>query len=73
MGFEYLQHWKLHNLSGKTVLLLGHSHSKEVFPYVHMELPVFQFAFVALGSVSGDHWKEPVSILYAFPSSILIC
>jgi len=39
-AFEYLQRWKVYNLSGQPVPVLGHPHSKEVFPYSQTEPPV---------------------------------
>ena len=43
IAFEYLQGWRLHNLSGQPVPVLGHPHSKKVFPDVQREPPVLQF------------------------------
>ena len=43
MGLEYLHRRRLHHLSEKPVPVMHHSNSKEVFPDVHMELPIFQF------------------------------
>jgi len=40
---EYLWRWRLHNLSGHPVLVLGHPHSEKVFLHVQMEPPAFQF------------------------------
>ena len=31
IAFEYLQGWRLHNLSGQPVPVLGHPHNKKVF------------------------------------------
>ena len=47
MAFEYLQGWRLHNLSGQPVPVLSHPHSEKVFPGVHREPPVFQFVPIA--------------------------
>ena len=33
-GFEYLQGWRLHNLSGQPIPVSGHPHGKNVFSYV---------------------------------------
>ncbi|XP_068793723.1 lebercilin isoform X2 [Struthio camelus] len=40
-AFEDLQRRRLHHLSGQPVPVLCHPHSKEVFPQVQRELPVF--------------------------------
>lgn len=37
---EYLQGRRLHGLSGQTVLVLSHPHSKEAFPHIQVKLPV---------------------------------
>jgi len=42
-AFEYLQGRRLHNLSGRSVPVLSHPHSKNVFPNVQTEASVFQF------------------------------
>jgi len=55
MFFEYLQGWRLHNLSGQPVPGLGHPHSEETFPDVQMEPPVFQFVPIASCPVTGHH------------------
>lgn len=39
MAFEYLQGCRLYNLSGQPVLVLSHSHSKNVFPHEQRKLP----------------------------------
>ena len=39
--FEYLQGWRLHNLSGKPVPVLSHSQSEKVFPDIQREPPMF--------------------------------
>jgi len=41
MDFEYLQAWRIHNLSGQPVPALSHPHSKKVFPDVQRKPPVF--------------------------------
>lgn len=55
MTFEYLQRWRLHNLSGQsqTVTVLGCPPSKKVFFDVQRETPVFQFVLIAPCSVTG--------------------
>jgi len=55
MAFEHLQGWRLHNLSGRPVPVLGHPHSEKVFPDVQREPPVFQCVPVASGPVTGHH------------------
>ena len=41
-AFEYLQGWRIHNLSGQPVPVLSHPHGAKVFPDVQVEPPVFQ-------------------------------
>lgn len=53
MAFGCLLRWRLHNLCQCSVTL-----SKKAFPYTQMELPVF--LPIAIGPVTGHHWKEPV-------------
>ena len=65
MAFEYLQGWRLRNLSGQPVPVLSHPHSKKVLPAVLREPPVFQSVPAASGPVTGHHWKEPGSVLFA--------
>uniref|UniRef100_A0A8B9Q4U4 Transmembrane protein 19 n=1 Tax=Apteryx owenii TaxID=8824 RepID=A0A8B9Q4U4_APTOW len=62
VGFEYLQGWRLHNLSGQPVPVLCHPHSKEVFHYVQLELPVFQFVPIASCPVTGPHPLYPLTL-----------
>ncbi|PKU44774.1 hypothetical protein llap_4915 [Limosa lapponica baueri] len=54
-GFEYLQRRRLRTLSGQPVPALCHPQSKEVFPHVQMELPVFQLVSVAPCPVTKHH------------------
>ena len=63
MGFEHLQSRRLHSFLAQPVLGLHHLHSKEVFPHIQMELPVFQSVNVAPCPVSGHCWEESVPIL----------
>ena len=73
-AFGYLQGWTLHNLSGHPVPVLGCPHSEKVFLDVQREPPVFHFVPIASGLVTGHHWKEPGSVLFApsFQVSIYI-
>ena len=48
MGLEYLQRKRLHSLAGQPVPVLCHPHSKLGLPYVHIELPMFQFVLIVL-------------------------
>ena len=52
-AFEYLQGWRLRNLSGQRVPALSHPDSKKVFPDVQRKPPVFQFVPIAFGPVTG--------------------
>ena len=45
--------------------MLSHPYSKKAFPNVQKEPPVLQFVPIASGSVTGNQWKEPGSILFA--------
>jgi len=47
-GLEYLQSSRLHNLPGQPVPVLSHPQREEVQPHFQMELPVLQFAPIAL-------------------------
>ena len=51
-AFEYLQGWRLHNLSGQPVPGLGHRHSEIVFPDVQREPPVFPSVLIVSGPVT---------------------
>jgi len=53
MAFEYLQGWRLHNLPGQPVPVLGHPLSKKVFPDVQWECPGFQSVPIAFGLSLG--------------------
>ena len=54
-GFQYLQEWRLHNLSGQPVPLLSHPLRKKVFASTQTEPPVSQSVPIASGSVTGHH------------------
>jgi len=55
LAFEHLQGWRLDNLSGQPVLVLGHPHSEKVFPDVQREPSVFQLVPVASCAVTAYH------------------
>jgi len=41
-GFEYLQQWRLHNLSGQSIPAFHHTHhKKKFFCYALLEFPVY--------------------------------
>ena len=65
MAFEYLQQWRLRNLSGQPMTVLCHPHSKNVFSDVQREPPVFQFQFVPIASGPVRGW---LPLLCTFPS-----
>jgi len=71
-AFEYLQGWRLHNLSGQPVPVLGHPDSKKVFPDVQRQPPVFQLVPIASGPGTRHHWKEPGSVLFALSLQVFI-
>jgi len=73
MVFEYLQGWKLHNLSGQSMPVLDHPHNKRVFPYIQMNPLRFQFVPVASGPATGHHWREPGCVSFALPLQIFVC
>ena len=54
MALEYLQRWKLHNLSGQPVPLISPPRSEEVSPYIQMD-PVLQFVPVASRAIAGHY------------------
>ena len=64
-AFEYLEEWRYHNLSGHPVLVVSHPHSEKKIPYVQRDPPVFPWVPIASCPVTGYHWKEPGSILFA--------
>lgn len=56
---EYLQGWRwLHRHSEEPVPVLSHPNSKNVFPGVQREPPVFQFVLTASGPITGHCWEE---------------
>lgn len=68
---ERLCRWRLHNRPGQPMPVLGHSHREKVFPDVQETPPVFQFMPIASGAVTGHHWAEPGSVLFAFSPWVL--
>lgn len=52
------------------VPMLGHPHSKKVFPDIQGEPPVLQCVSVASSHVSGCHWKYADSVLVPLYSSV---
>ena len=67
MSFEYLQGRRHNDLSGKPAPVFDHPHSKNLFPDVQMEPPVFRFVPIVSGPVTGHHRKEPGSLFFAPP------
>jgi len=54
--FEYLQRRRLHRLhSGEFVPVFRHPQSKEVFPHVCMDLPMFYFVPVVPCPAAAHH------------------
>ena len=53
MAFKYLQEWRLHNLPGQPVPVLGHPHSEKVLPDVQRKPPEFQCVPTASSPGSG--------------------
>jgi len=64
-AFEYLQGWRLHNLSGQPVPQPRHPHSEKVFPDVQTEPSAFQLLPIASGPVPRHDQDEPGSVLFA--------
>ena len=54
-AFEYIQGWRLHNLSGQPVPVLCHPQSEAVFPDVQREPPVLQLLPITSGPVTWNH------------------
>lgn len=52
---EYVQGWRLYNFPGQAVTVFSCPHSKELFPDVQAELPMFQFVSIAPGPVTVHH------------------
>lgn len=67
VALEYLHEWRSHNLPGQSVPVFDQPHSKKLFSDVHTEPPVFWFLCIASCPVTGQHWKEPGSVLLAQP------
>lgn len=66
---------RLYNLSGQSVPVFSHLHITEIFPYFHLEFPVFQFSPIASHPIAGHHWKESgptLLILIRYPLSLLL-
>ena len=63
---EY-QWGRLYSLSGQSVLVLSHPHSK-ILPRVQVELPVHQFLPIASCPAAWHHPAEPGSTLMISPS-----
>ncbi|KAK4830703.1 hypothetical protein QYF61_012872 [Mycteria americana] len=67
MAFDCLQGGRFHNVSGHSVPVVSHPHSKKVFPDVHRQPPVFQFVPIASCPVTGHHQIQPGSV-FSTPS-----
>jgi len=69
-AFEQLQGWRLHNRSGQSMTVLGHSHSEKVFPDLQIESPV------CVRCLLSCHWTPLKStwlhLLYAFLTGIYL-
>lgn len=63
----------LQNLSEQPVSVLCHSYSKECFPHIQVDLPVFQFVPIALPTIIKFHWQSVFKIFvyfYEVPSQL---
>lgn len=61
MTFEYPQGWRLHNLPGQPVSIIGHQHSKKVFLMFRQNL----LSFCAVSCPSPGHlWERPGALLF---------
>jgi len=58
MAFEYLQRGRVCKLPGEPVPVFGYSYSREVFPDIQIEPPVFQFVSIASCPVLGTTEKS---------------
>lgn len=56
----------LQNLSEQPVSVLCHSYSKECFPHIQVDLPVFQFVPIALPTIMKFHWQSVFKIFVCF-------
>lgn len=63
-GFEYIQRWRLHNLSGQPVQVFSHPYSKRVFPDVQMTFLVFLLFSIASGPFPRHHKRAWVHLLF---------
>jgi len=68
LTFEYLQGWRLHNLSGQSVPLLSLPCSKKVFSCVQIEFLFIPFVLIASCFLSGHHWEESLCLIFIPPS-----
>lgn len=67
-GFEYLQGWSFHRLSGKPVWVFGCPHSeKNHCLHLNGISHVFSLCPLPLVPFTGHHW---LGLLYSFPSGI---
>lgn len=72
MFWRYLQGWRLHSPSGKTLPMLIHSHNRRISFHVHTTSPVFQFVTIASDPVTGQHWKKSISVFYGLSLQVLM-
>lgn len=63
-GFEYLQEWSLHNLSGQPGPVFLHSDSKRNFISYLDEIPCISICACCLLSCPWAQWRKSVSILF---------
>ena len=68
----YLHRWRLHNFPGKPLPVLGHPHREKAFPDVQMEAPLFQLVSIVSCHVTGHHYKEPGSVLFALSLQVFV-
>ena len=60
-GFEHLQEWGIHNLSGQPVSAPYHSHSKELFPDIQLKPSLLQFQIISPCPVVMYSFNKDVS------------
>ncbi|NXF41453.1 CENPK protein, partial [Nyctibius bracteatus] len=65
-GFEYLQRSRLHNLPRQPVPVLCHPQSKEVFPHIQMELPMFQLVPILINKLISTPHEPYITISDSF-------
>jgi len=71
-AFEYLQGWRLHQLPGQPVPVLGHPHNEKLFPDVRGILLCFRWCQLLLVLLLGTTEKRLALSFLQLPFSYLL-